>query len=141
MHVLSALTGRVFTGGKVFGAQYGPEEGKKKDWKPVALRGSGDDLQNDKFLLTDSQREIISDRLKWIVSLPLLYRDGPTDRAMGVLNVDGLDGALDVQEMKALADALSDPVYRVAAQLAKLPKSRITITVEDSADVPAVHLV
>jgi hypothetical protein len=132
------VTGRVFTLGKPFGAKAVPT-GKGLDWIPVPLIDEGEDLDKQKFLLRESHVKLIHKQLRWIISFPLKAEVGGPEKTMGVLNVDGLEHPLDDPEMKELARYLTNRVDRLAAEIVKLPKVKITIVVEDVIDVGEAH--
>ena len=79
------------------------------------------------YALTEDQRQQIDPELCWIVSFPLRI----PDQAGGVLNVDGLRHELDEDELRLLMAQLALRVAGFADQLGALPKTRVTIMLED----------
>lgn len=121
------LTGRVFTLEKAFGAL---RQAADAAWQLVLLEGPGG-LGDDKFKLTLEQVNLINPALRWIVCFPLKASVNATLQTFGVLNVDGLDEPLTVEEMQALFNQISVDVKSFAANAWRLEKNRISISVEE----------
>ena len=119
------LTGSVYTAQRPLGARREANDG---EWKRIEYEGG---TQNGyrTFELTDAQKAIVNKGLTWIVSVPLkASEDGET---LGVLNIDGLTDALSNDEMWEMYDALRGQVAEFAADLDRLPKCRVTISVSN----------
>jgi hypothetical protein len=126
------LTGRTFTLGEACGATAILDGAGKLNWSKVALfptRPSSDEWE--RFTLSEEQNALIGSRLRWIVSFPLKYDGEGHDKTFGVLNIDGIDDQLTVDDMRSLAGSIEPNVAAFAKQLGELPKVRITIRVED----------
>lgn len=94
------LTGRVFVQEEAEGAVY---DTAAKDWCRVTFFGQPPDPeQGPDYTLTGYQRELISDRLRWVMSFPLKIPDGTSETTVGVVNIDGLDIPLAHAKMKEL---------------------------------------
>lgn len=87
--------------------------------------------QEEVYPLTRDQKRQINRDLCWIVSFPLRVPDQGTEMAGGVLNVDGLHHELSRDELTLLMGELALRVAGFAERLAALPKTRVTITLED----------
>jgi hypothetical protein len=119
------LTGRVYTEQRPLGTQRDPEDGK---WKRIEFEG-GTQGEDEAFELTDAQKAVVNQELRWIVSFPLkTSEDGET---LGVLNIDGLVDELSNDEMWEMYQALAGEVAGFAAELDRLPKCRVTISVSN----------
>jgi hypothetical protein len=117
------LTGRVYTEQRPSGAR---RESTSSEWEPIDFQGPHD--KDEAFDLTDAQNALVSEELTWIVSFPLkACEDGET---LGVLNIDGLTDVLSDGEMWEMYHALRPKVAEFAGILGKLPKCRVTISVD-----------
>jgi len=91
----------------------------------------GQDRWEEIYQLTPDQKRQIHPDLCWIVSFPLLIPDRGQKRAGGVLNVDGLVHQLPKNMLDQLMAHLSLAVADFADELARLPKMRVKIELED----------
>ncbi len=126
------LTGRTFTLGEACGATAVPDATSRLNWSKVNLfpaRPSSDEW--DRFTLSEEQNALIDIRLRWIISFPLRYEGQGREKTFAVLNIDGIEDDLPIDDMRSLAGNIEPSVTAFAASMAVLPKVRITIRVED----------
>jgi hypothetical protein len=126
------LTGRTFTLGETGGVHGSIDAQGRLTWERADIfpdRPGSDEWEQ--FSLSDEQKALIGTRPRWIVSFPLHYPGDEADKTFGVLNIDGLDESLDLDEMRNLAQRIEPAIGAFTSQLAALPKVRIAIRVED----------
>jgi len=126
------ITGRTFTLGEACGATAVPDAAGRLNWSKVDLfpmRPSSDEW--DRFTLSEEQNALIGSRLRWIISFPLRHEGQGADKTFGVLNTDGVDDDLPIDDIRSLAGSMEPSAAAFASSLAGLPKVRITIRVED----------
>jgi hypothetical protein len=80
------------------------------------------------FELTEWQKKLLHPDLRWVLSLPLLYKDtGDKALALGVLDIDGIGFDLAPPVIKELYFFIAEMVTLIAASLGEKPKERISI--------------
>jgi hypothetical protein len=121
------LTGRVFTDEQAFGAV---RQDAGPDWTLIHLEGGGS-VGDERFQLTQDQVSQITGQLRWIVSFPLTVKGSGGTHTCGILNVDGLDEPLLVDEMTVMYQALREDVKQFSEALGKLKQRRLSIIVAD----------
>jgi hypothetical protein len=98
-------------------------------WKRVAFGKPEPKLPDEPdFELTEWQKRLLHPDLRWVLSLPLLYKDtGDKALALGVLNIDGIGCDLAPHVIKDLYFVIAEMVTLIAASLGEKPKERIAI--------------
>ncbi len=94
-----------------------------------ATKGKADGVA--RYELSAEQTRQINRSLSWIVSFPLVFLDEGRQRAGGVLNIDGLNHEISDDHLTGLLALLTPRVARFQDMLAALPKTRVTISLED----------
>ncbi len=125
-------TGRAFSLGEPSGAT-AVLDGTRLNWSKVDLfpdRPSRDGWES--FTLSEEQNALIGTRLRWIMSFPLRYAGEGRDKTFAVFNIDGIDDALTIDDMRSLAASIEPSIKGFANAMSVLPKVRITIRVEDA---------
>lgn len=112
------LTGIVFIEQKQRYAQTFETREGQHDWEDI-------------YELTEEQKHTIHPELRWIVSFPLRISNEGQKRAGGVLNVDGLVHELSRDDLQLLMGELLLRAALFADTLGELPRTRVTITVEN----------
>ena len=106
---------------------------QEKKWAVTLQDTSGQHHFDSIHNLTEEQQRKLHPELRWIVSFPLLVRDGDDKKAAGVLGVDGLGHQPDGEKLNDLLGALLPRVERLADRLGKLPMSRVLVGFREDA--------
>ena len=126
------LTGRVFHKGTAGGVTGIPQDDGTFEWKSVPVtKDPPTDDELRAYRLTEEQIGRISQRLRWLISMPLRREKDDPKTTMAVINVDGLDEFLGPKLMAGLREHLQNAVDLFAHDMAKLPASRLEISVAD----------
>ena len=96
-----------------------------------SIRGDCPGEWEERYLLTESVKDLIHKDLKWVVSMPVL--DPATEEACAVVNVDGLNHELAGSDLQDLAERLTPNMAAFAVKLSQCPRVQINIT---SSEVP-----
>ncbi len=122
------LVGKVFTSSRAGGVLRCNGEGERVFFGAEEPKEAGKpDLE-----LTEWQRKILHPGLRWVLTLPLLYKDADGQaRALGVISIDGIGFDITADSLRQFYLHVAEKVTVIAAVLGALPKQRVSILLQE----------